>query len=449
MIHQRSLCTQASAFLLPMTHAYLPIPSDTVRWNLRQLYWDILWFGVLAGSTLAFLSVFAARIGASSLQMGLLSAGPALVSLAFTLPAGQWLEGKPLIKTTFLSSVGQRAGYLVLAAFPWLFAPQQGQVWAIIGLTLVMSLAGTLLSISFNAMYAEVVPVEWRGKAAGWRNALVAVSVTLSTLLSGYILDQVVFPLNYQIVFLMGACGALLSSFYLSRVRHPGEGESQPDLPSAELPVQITRAHWWDWLVRIGRRRTVMRAVRRPLLRKDLLLSPYGLFMLGCLVFYTFQYFGVPIFPMYYVNGLHLTDGQISLGTAMFHGTMMIGSLFLNRLSISLGHRRVMLLGVFLLALFPLLLAFSRDASLFYIACLLGGSIFTFLNGGLINRLMERVPNSDRPAHMALHNLALNLGILAGSMLGSLFGEWIGLREALFLTVGLRLLAGILLWRWG
>lgn len=226
-----------------MTHAYLPIPSDTVRWNLRQLYWDILWFGVLAGSTLAFLSVFAARIGASSLQMGLLSAGPALVSLAFTLPAGQWLEGKPLIKTTFLSSVGQRAGYLVLAAFPLLFAPQQGQVWAIIGLTLVMSLAGTLLSISFNAMYAEVVPVEWRGKAAGWRNALVAVSVTLSTLLSGYILDQVVFPLNYQIVFLMGACGALLSSYYLSRVRHPGEGESQPDLPSAVLPVQITLAH--------------------------------------------------------------------------------------------------------------------------------------------------------------------------------------------------------------
>jgi MFS family permease len=432
-----------------MTHAYLPIPSDTVRWNLRHLYWDIFWFGVLAGSTLAFLSVFAARLGASGLQIGLLSAGPALASLAITLPAGQWLEGKPLIKTTFLSSIWQRGGYLVLAVLPWLFAPQPEQVWVIIGLTLVMSVAGTLLSISFNALYAEVVPVEWRGKAAGWRNALVAVSVTLSTLLSGYILEQIDFPLNYQIVFLMGACGALLSSYHLSRVRYPGEGESQPALPGAALPVHITRVHWWDWLVQIGRKRTVLRAVRKPLLRMDLLHSPFGLFMVGCLAFYTFQYFGVPIFPLFYVNGLQLTDGEISLGTAMFHGTMMIGSLFLNRLSITFGHRKVMLLGVFLLSLFPLLLALSRDASLYYVACLLGGFIFSFLNGGLINRLMERVPATDRPAHMALHNLALNLGILAGSLLGSLFGEWIGLREALFLTVGLRLLAAILLWRWG
>ena len=86
---------------------------------------------------------------------------------------------------------------------------------------------------------------------------------------------------------------------------------------------------------------------------------------------------------------------------------------------------------------------------LYYLACLLGGFIFAFLNGGLVNRLMERVPADDRPAHMALHNLALNMGILAGSLLGPLFGEWMGLREALYLSAGLRLLAAVLLWRWG
>jgi MFS family permease len=404
---------------------------------------------VLAGTTLAFLSVFVARLSASSFQVGLLSAGPALVNLVFTLPAGQWLEGKPLIRAVFLSSIGQRAGYLVLIALPMLFVSQQGQIWAIIGLTLVMSVAGTLLAIAFNALYAEVVPVEWRGRAAGWRNALVAVSVTLTTLLSGYILDQVLFPLNYQIVFLIGACGALLSSYHLSRVRHPGDADNQPGSPSASLLGIITRAHWWDWLLQIGRRRTVSRSIRKPLLRLDLVISPFGLFMAGCLVFYTFQYFGVPIFPMFYVNELHLTDGEISLGGAMFHGTMMVGSLFLSRLSVTLGHRKLMLLGAFLFAQFPLLLGLASDAGLYYLACLLGGSIFAFLNGGLVNRLMERVPAADRPAHMALHNLALNMGILAGSMLGPLFGEWIGLREALYLTAGLRLLAAVVLWKWG
>lgn len=432
-----------------MTQAYLPPPSATERWNLRQLNWDILWFGVLAGSTLAFLAVFTARLGASSLQVGLLSAGPALVNLAFTLPAGRWLEGRPLIRTAFLSSVGQRAGYLVLIAIPWFFIQDQGQIWAIIGLTLVMSVAGTLLAIAFNALYAEVVPAEWRGRAAGWRNALVAISVTLTTLLSGYILDQVVFPLNYQIVFLIGAVGALMSSFHLSRVRQYKEAESRPDLSGKAGPENLAGVHWWAWLQQIGRRRAVRISNRKPLLRMDLIISPFGLFMVGCLAFYTFQYFGVPIFPLYYVNELNLTDGEIGMGTAMFHGTMMVGSLFLNRLSVNLGHRKVMLLGVFLFALFPLLLGFSHDAMIYYIACLLGGIIYAFLNGGLVNRLMERVPAADRPAHMALHNLALNMGILAGSLLGPLFGDWIGLREALYLNAGLRLLAAVLLWKWG
>jgi MFS family permease len=431
-----------------MSQYNLSTPDPTLRWNLRQLYWDILWFGVLVGTTLAFLSVFAARLGASSIQVGLLSAGPALVSLVFTLPAGRWLEGKPLIRTTFLSSIGQRAGYLVLVALPWLFAAQ-GQVWAIIGLTLVMSVAGTLLAIAFNALYAEVVPAEWRGKTAGWRSALVAVSVTLTTLSSGYILDQIIFPVNYQIVFLIGACGALLSSFHLSRVRPPGEAVSQPGFLGASWPENITRANWWDWLRQIGRRRLVSRAERKPLLRMDLIASPFGLFMAGCLAFYTFQYFCIPIFPLFYVNELHLTDGEISMGGAMIHGTMLVGSLFLNRMSVTLGHRKVMLLGVFLFGQFPLLLGLAQDATLYYAACLLGGIIIAFLNGGLVNRLMERVPANDRPAHMALHNLALSMGILAGSLLGPLFGEWVGLREALFLSTGLRLLAWVLLWRWG
>ena len=432
-----------------MSQDYLLPPSATVRWNLRQLYLDIFWFGVLAGSTLSFLAVFAARLEASSLQIGLLSAGPALVSLAFTLPAGRWLEGKPLIRTTFLSSIGQRAGYLVLVAIPWLFIQHQGQVWAAIGLVLVMSVAGTLLAIAFNALYADVVPVEWRGKAAGWRNALVAISVTLTTLLSGYILDQVSFPLNYQIVFLIGAAGALMSSFHLSRVRQNKEAEEQPDASGTTVPGNLARAHWWDWLLQIGRRRVESPTNRKPLLRMDLITSPFGLFMAGCLAFYTFQYFGVPIFPLFYVNELNLTDGEIGLGTAMFHGTMMIGSLFLNRLSVNLGHRKVMLLGVFLFAQFPLLLGLSHNATLYYIACLVGGIIYAFLNGGLVNRLMERVPAADRPAHMALHNLALNMGILAGSLLGPVFGDWLGLRYALYLNAGLRLLAALLLWRWG
>jgi len=71
------------------------------------------------------------------------------------------------------------------------------------------------------------------------------------------------------------------------------------------------------------------------------------------------------------------------------------------------------------------------------------------LSGALINRLMERVPVNDRPAHMAIHNLALNLGILAGSLLGPVAADLIGLQSSLIGAAGLRLLAAGFFLLWG
>jgi predicted MFS family arabinose efflux permease len=78
-----------------------------------------------------------------------------------------------------------------------------------------------------------------------------------------------------------------------------------------------------------------------------------------------------------------------------------------------------------------------------------GGVVWGLTSGGLVTRLMERVPAGDRPAHMALHNLALNLGILGGSLLGPVLGDWLGLRSALAASGALRILAGVLLAVWG
>ena len=62
------------------------------RGNFIHLYLDIAWFGLLNGSAISFAAIYATRLGANSLQIGLLSASPAIISLIFTLPAGQWLQ---------------------------------------------------------------------------------------------------------------------------------------------------------------------------------------------------------------------------------------------------------------------------------------------------------------------------------------------------------------------
>ena len=414
-----------------MTTEILQKPDPILKWNLRQLYWDVFWFGILAGSTIAFQAVYAVRLGATGFQIGLLTAGPAIVSLIFTMPSGHWMEGKSLIKVSYRSAIWQRLGYVFLVALPWAFASPEGQIWGLIWTTLVMSVAGTALAISFNAMFAEVLPPEWRAHAVGRRNILLAISITLATVLSGLILDRVVFPGNYQIVFLIGAIGAMLSSFHIGRLRK-SEMIAQPaivtGLDTSNSKTQVKRGSYW---------------------RVDLLKGPFGIFMLAYLIFYAFQYFPIPLFPIAYVDQLHLTDGMIGIGNALFYGTMMLASFRLSYISNRYGHRKVLIISSVLFPVFPLLLAIAEGPELYYLACFIGGAVYAMLSGGLINRLMERVPAKDRPAHMAIHNLSLNIGILAGSLLGPVSAELIGLQASLFLGAGLRLLAAGFIWLWG
>ncbi len=416
------------------------------RSNFNHLYFDVVWYGILAGSTLSFLTIFAARLGANSFEMGLITAGPGLVNLFFSLPAGNWLEGKPLIRSTLVSAVLNRLFYLVFILLPWVGSNIR-QVWGIIGITLVMAIPATLVAIAFNALFAEAVAPQWRAQVVGRRNALLAVMVTVTSLVCGRILDRVIFPLNYQIVFLLGVVGAMLSSYHLSRICLAGE-------PPVQVGNRLVRealdyAHrLWDGIKQV-QVRLIAKNPGRPMLRLDLLRGPFGLFLLAYLSLYTFQYVNLPLFPLYNVNILHLKDSTLSLGNALFYLMMTLVSLGVNRLTAKRSHRFLLVSGGLTFGLYPLMIFLAKDATLYLAANVVGGGIWAVLNAGLVNRLMERVPVDDRPAHMALHNIVLNLGILAGSMLGAVLVSLFGLKEVMLIGAGLRFTGGLLVLLWG
>jgi predicted MFS family arabinose efflux permease len=75
--------------------------------------------------------------------------------------------------------------------------------------------------------------------------------------------------------------------------------------------------------------------------------------------------------------------------------------------------------------------------------------VWAFVGSSLSNRLMEIVPETGRPAYMAIHNLALNVGILVGSLSAPVLSTWIGLQPAVLVDAGMRFLAGLFLVKWG
>lgn len=422
-----------------------PRLTPDLRWNFGHLYPDIAGYGILAGSAIAFISVYATRLGATGIQIGLLSAGPAVVSLLLSLPAGRWLEGQVLTRAVFVTSIWNRAGYVALVILPWLLPPA-AQVWAVPIVVVLMAVPGTLISIAFNAMFADVVPPAWRALVVGRRSAVLAISMTATSLACGLLLDRLPFPLNYQVVFFIGVAGSALSSYHLWRLRpvSPALRVGRPILDAAQ-PGSL---RFVDMLRNTLGLRFLARASARPLLRLDLLSGSFGRLLVAYLFFYLFQAMPVPLFPLFWVRNLHLTDGQISLAAALLNAATLISSLYLARISNRHGHRWVLVAGALLYGIYPLLTGLAKDVTLIWAASLLGGAIWGLAGGGLVNRLMEQAPEDDRPAHMALHNVVLNLAILAGSLLGPLFGDWLGLRSALLLSAGLRVLAALLLAAW-
>jgi MFS family permease len=406
------------------------------RANFSHLYADIFWFGMTVGSSMAFVSVYAARQGASSLQLGLLTAGPAAVSMIASLPAGRMVEGRPLAHTAFLSGVIQRLGYLLLVFVPALLAPSL-EIWLILLVSLLMSVPGALFIVAFNTLITELTPEDWRARVVSRRNALLALSTLASSLLCGFWLDRAPFPGSYHGVFALGAIGAALSAYHLTRLRR----HNDPPLRLRRLLSELARP--------AARPSAAAVSQGRSLLRLDLLRGSFGLFMLSYYLFYTFQFISIPIYPLFMVNEMQLSDGQISLGSALFYLGMMAASMSMGKWGRRSSHRGLLIFGGMFYSAYPLLNALAYTPLTFWAASGISGASWAYASGGLLNRLMERVPVDERPAGMAMHHLVLNLGTVTGSLLSPLLMAWLSIRPALLASAALRFLAGVVFIFWG
>jgi MFS family permease len=424
-----------------------PVPGE-YRSSFLHLYLDLAWFGVLAASATAFVAVYAARQGASAFQIGLLSAGPAMVNLVFTLPAGRWLERQPVHGPVFWTAVFHRAFYLLWVPLPMLLSPQP-QIWALVAITLVMSIPGTALAVGFNALFADAVPPEWRGHVAGVRNALLAIVFIVVSLLCGYILDTVTFPLGYQIVFALGFVGATMSTVHLwflaMRARQPARPRVGRALGDLAWPGTVRT------LADAIRPGAALRFLVRPRLQlrtPDLLRGPFGRLLAILFAFYLSLHLAIPLFPLHWVENLHLSDQEIGLGTAVFYVSVFLGSIRLEHLVRRFGNQRVTAIGAMLMSSYPAFLALAHGLGLFLVGSAAGGLGWSLLGGALTNYVLERIPAGQRPAHLAWYNLVLNAGLLSGSLLGPVLAGALGLPQTLAVSAALRFLmaVGILLW---
>ncbi|HML39890.1 MAG TPA: MFS transporter [Bellilinea sp.] len=413
---------------------------EQYRANFYWLYSDISSFGILNSSSVAFLAVYATHIGASTAQVGWINAAPAVISILFSLPFGAWMEAMSKQKAIRITAILMRLYFLPLIIIP-LTLPQAWQIPLLIIIVFLMNIPGTGLAVSFNALFAESVPIEWRGYVTGVRNSFFAIVSIITSVICGEILNRISFPLGYVFVFLIGFVGAAVSTLSLWFVKPQDlieQTAKQNHKVSAESEQSVTGSPLLVYFQRY-----------RSKLHTEALTGPFRKVLLLMFIFSLGQYLPLPLSPIYTVNVLHISDGVISLGNAIFYIALFLVSTQLVRIVNRFGNQGVTGLGLVLMAGYPFVLALSSNNLIFLLASVFGGSGWSLASGAMYNYVLEKADPAARSGYLGWYNLAANVGVLIGSLAGPLIGSMIGLQTALFVFTFVRVIFGLILLRWG
>ncbi len=385
-------------------------------WNERNLYREIAWFGVLSGVNATFVSVFALRLGASNLLVGLLSSLPALVNVLFQIPAARLVERESdRRRVILLSGLLMRLPVFLMALVPLL--PQHLRAGAVVCIATLGNVPAAVGTVSFTAMLADVVPPRDRSRVVSVRNAMLATATTVTVLTAGKVLDILPFPFSYQIIFTLAFAASVVSLYYLGRVVIKGGGE----------PPERVPGH--------GERLDLRRAVPLILGQRD-----YVRFTLGSFVYHWGLHFPIALYSIYRVRELQLSEGWIGALAMLESGVTIIAYYSMGKLAQRYGSRTVLLIGLVLVCLYPIGMALSSTPWPLLFVALIAGIAGPAFNLGLFNKLLEVAPARRRATYIALFNTLMNTAAFVSPLLGTSAATWLGIRQALWIGGAGRLL---------
>ncbi len=405
-------------------HLPASLPAN-FRSNYVNYLFDIGWWGLYSGTIVPFLSVYAVRSGATNEQVGLLTAAPALAALLLSLPFGRWIQRYSARRSTAIGAFIQRLLFFTYALIPAIITPG-AQVTAILVTAITIAIPGTVVGITFNQLFMEAVPSDWRAYVVGARNALFSILTFLFTLLSAEILTRAAFPGGYQIIFAIGAAGGLMTSFHLNRVRPVPE--CSPVLPEPEKSLQKSRSFFFP-LDQAGRR--------------------YLKVALILFLFNATNAMFTPLVPIFSVNALKLADQMIGIGTALNTFLTFCVSLVIARLIRRTGNQRSTAIGAALFCASAVVLAFATDVTLYLVAMIIGGVANGVLITAQFNYNIENIPATHRYTWLSWNVLFGNAAVLLGSMAGPVLSTAVNVPIVLAGIGALRLVSSLLIFRWG
>lgn len=373
--------------------------------NAWFLCLEIFWAAVM-GSAATFNSAYVLRLGATNVEVSLLTSIPALLAVLVSIPAGWFLEQRCRRKPWVLGALGiYRAGYILMILAPWLPAsfPRGGLV---VVLLITMSLPVNFFNVGFFPLLADVIPEERRASIFAARNIIYNITASILTFGLGLWLSRSPFPGNYQSMFLFGFIGSVVGMYFLIKIQVPDSIAVAPTRFSVKVQLKAMRSA----------------LIGQPLFTR---------FTLNTVLHGIGIWAATPLYILYFIRDLNASDAWIGLQATVASVATIAGFAFWRWFIARKGEPRTLRYTIITLGLYPLLvgLTHSLTAVLFVVA--LNGLLNPGVSLSHFNTLLKITPEESRPTFTALYMTVVNVGAFICPLIAVLIADKIGFAPTL------------------
>jgi len=404
------LLSRINVFTIP------PGLTPTQRQNFFYTQMDALGVGLVNGAA-PFLAVFLARLGGTNFQVGLLSAMPGFTGLFLGLIIGRFLQTRSNIVPWY-----SRVRLIVFSAYTLtgvmaLLFPQKATIIAMLIVWALASIPQAILSVAFTVVMNAIAGPEGRYTLMSRRWSILGVTTAVMTMIAGQILNWIAFPLNYAVVFILFSMGGLVSFRFSSRMQVPplnveAVGDKTPLFQQLKRDVRLV----------FSERPFIAMSVKR-------LIYIFGSTLVG------------PLFTLYYVRVVQMSDAWISAIVTMQSAILLIGYSIWTQQHQKRGSRFILLSTTLVLALYPALTAITRLPLILVFYAGVAGIFQAGMNLVFFDELMKTVPPQHSATFISVDQSAQNALAMSAPLISTSLSNIIGIPAALWIGTGVRLVA--------
>lgn len=390
-------------------------PGDMMQRNVRNVMVDGVGVGIVQGVA-AFLSVFLVRLGASSLLVGLLTSMPALTGIVLALPVGRLLERQRNIVPWYSRArVWVLGSYALTGLVPFL-VPLDQAPYLIIAIWAIATIPQTIVNVAFTIVMSAVAGPDKRYYLMSRRWSILGVSSASIVALAGWALEQLSFPLNYQVVFIGSFAGGLLSFAFSSRISIPDNDPAEADSGPRHSRAEQLREGF-------------------AALREN---APFSRFLLSGFVFRCGLTMSLPLFPLYWVRDLHAGDAWIGLINTVNSGVLLVAYFLWSTMTRRHGAQIVLRVCAFALGFYPLLTGLTTSVLPLPLYAALAGIFMAGIDLVMFDILLETCPPRHSASYIAFNQTTNYIATFLAPTLGTFLADTLGTAPALFVSAGLR-----------